>query len=103
MARDEQTKAIVLVDQTGGYSEEETAEYIAEAIDKPAIAYVARCYTPEDKQVGNTAAIIAAQLSGPVTKATTAQHKVAAFKQAKVPVADRPSQIPNLVRKALKK
>ncbi len=103
LARDEQTKVIVLVDQTGGYSEEETAEYIAEAIDKPVIAYVAGCYTPEDKQVGNTAAIIAAQLSGPVTKATTAQHKVAAFKQAKVPVAERPSQIPNLVRKALKK
>jgi succinyl-CoA synthetase alpha subunit len=56
-----------------------------------------------DKQVGNASAIIAAQLSGPVTNASTAQHKVAAFKQAKVPVAERPSQIPDLVRKALKK
>jgi succinyl-CoA synthetase alpha subunit len=56
-----------------------------------------------DKQVGNAGAIIAAQLSGPVTKASTAQHKVAAFKQAKVPVAERPSQIPELVKKARKK
>ena len=103
LARDESTQAIVLVDQAGGGSEEETAQYIAEAIDKPVVAYVAGCYTPEDKQVGNAGAIIAAQLSGPVTNATTAQHKVEAFKAAKVPVADRPSQIPELVRKALKK
>src|SRR5919199_586413 len=103
LARDESTQAIVLVDQTGGGSEEETAQYIAEAIDKPVVAYVAGCHTPVDKQVGNASAIIAAQLSGPVTNATTAQHKVAALKQAKVPVAERPSQIPELVKKALKK
>src|SRR5919202_1297978 len=103
LARDESTEAIVLVDQAGGGSEEETAQYIAEAIDKPVIAYVAGCYTPEDKQVGNAGAIIAAQLSGPVTNATTAPHKVAAFKEAKAPVAERPSQIPELVKKALKK
>lgn len=103
LATDESTQAIVLVDQTGGGSEEETAQYIAKAIDKPVVAYVAGCYTPVDKQVGNASAIIAAQLSGPVTNASTAQHKVAAFKQAKVPVAERPSQIPDLVRKALKK
>ncbi|MBD0362207.1 MAG: CoA-binding protein [Coleofasciculus sp. C3-bin4] len=103
LATDESTQAIVLVDQTGGGSEEETAQYIAKAIDKPVVAYVAGCHTPVDKQVGNASAIIAAQLSGPVTNASTAQHKVAAFKQAKVPVAERPSQIPDLVRKALKK
>jgi succinyl-CoA synthetase alpha subunit len=103
LATDERTKAIVLVDRTGGGSEEATADYIAEAIDKPVVVYVAGCYTPVDKQVGNASAIIAAQLSGPVTNSTTAQNKVAAFKQAKVPVARRPSQIPDLVKKALKK
>ncbi len=103
LAKDDKTDAIVLVDQTGGGSEEETAQYITEAIDKPVVAYVAGRYTPVDKQVGNAGAIIAAQLSGPVTKASTAQHKVAAFKQAKVPVAERPSQIPELVKKARKK
>ncbi|HEY9821557.1 MAG TPA: CoA-binding protein [Candidatus Sericytochromatia bacterium] len=102
LATDEQTKAIVLVDRTGGGSEEETAEYITK-IDKPVVAYVAGCNTPVDKQVGNASAIIAAQLSGPVTSTTTAQHKVEAFQQAKIPVATRPSQIPNLVKKALKK
>ncbi len=103
LASHEETQAIVLVDCTGGGSEEGTANYIAEVIDKPVIVYVAGCNTPVDKQVGNASAILAAQLSGPVTSATTAQHKVAAFKQAKIPVAGRPSQIPDMVKKALKK
>lgn len=103
LAKDKNTEAIVLVDQSGGGNEEETVDYITKAIDKPVVAYVAGCYTPIDKQVGNVSAIIAAQLSGPVTKATTAQHKVKVFKEAKVPIADRPSQIPGLLKKALKK
>jgi succinyl-CoA synthetase alpha subunit len=103
LEKDKNTEAIVLVDQTGGGNEEETVDYIIKSVDKPVVAYVAGCYTPLDKQVGNVSAIIAAQLSGPVTTATTAQHKVEVFKQAKIPLADRPSQIPGLVKKALKK
>ncbi len=103
LAMDRSTEAIVLVDQTGGLIEDATAEFITEAIDKPVIAYVAGSYTPLDKQISDVSAVIAAQLSGPVTNASTAQHKVAAFKRANIPVAERPSQIPELVRKALKK
>ncbi len=102
LQEDQSTKAIVLVDQTGGVSEDATARYIAETIDKPLVAYVAGGSTPVDKQVSDAGAIIAAQLSGPIANASTAHHKVAAFKQANVPVADRPSQIPELVRKSLK-
>ncbi|MBE9127603.1 succinate--CoA ligase subunit alpha [Coleofasciculus sp. LEGE 07081] len=102
LATDKDTKAIVLVDKTGGSSEEATADYITKAINKPVVVYIAGYYTPEDKQLGDASAIIAAQLSGPVTSATTAQHKIEAFKQAKVPVAERLSQIPDLVKKALK-
>jgi succinyl-CoA synthetase alpha subunit len=103
LAKDETTQAIVLVDRTGGGSEEATAQFIAEMVDKPVVAYVAGRYTPVDRQVGNASAIIAAQLSGPVTNASTAQHKVAALEEAKIPVAESPSQIPELVKKALKK
>jgi succinyl-CoA synthetase alpha subunit len=102
LAADPDTEAIVLVDQTGGGSEENVAEYIAATTDKPIIAYVAGRYTPVEQQLNDAGTILAAQLSGPVTLRTTAQHKVAAFKQANVPVAERPSQIPELVRKALK-
>lgn len=103
LAMDEKTKAIVLIDQAGGGSEEATAAYIAAAIDKPVVVYVAGSHTPVDKQVNDAGAVIAALLSGPVTSATTAQHKVEAYRQAKVTVAERPSQIPDLVKKALKK
>lgn len=103
LAIDKTTKAIVLVDQTGGSSEEGMAEYIAKTINKPVVVYIAGYSTPEDKQLGDASSIIAAQLSGPVTIATTSQHKVEVYKQAKVPVAERPSQIPKLVKKLLKK
>ncbi|HEY9671933.1 MAG TPA: CoA-binding protein [Waterburya sp.] len=103
LAADESTKAIVLVDQTGGASEDATVEYITNTVDKPVIAYVAGCSIPADKQMNDAGAIIAAQLSGPVTNGSTAQHKMAAFKQANISVAERPSQIPELVKNALKK
>ncbi|HBE16121.1 MAG TPA: CoA-binding protein [Cyanobacteria bacterium UBA11149] len=103
LATDKTTKAIVLVDQTGGSNEEATAEYIAKTMNKPVVVYIAGYSTPEDKQLGDPSSIIAAQLSGPITIATTSHHKVEVYKEAKVPVAQRPSQIPKLVKKLLKK
>lgn len=97
---DENTEAIVIVGQPGGGSEEAAARYIAEAIDKPVIAYIAGTQVPPGKhwrQTGTLAAVI-----GRDPDFGTAKSKLAAFKQANVPVAERPSQIPELVKKALK-
>ncbi|OUL36007.1 CoA-binding protein [Nostoc sp. T09] len=96
---DETTQAIVLVGQPGGGSEEAAARYIAEAIDKPVIAYIAGRQAPPGKhwrQTGTLATII-----GRDPNFGTAQHKLAAFQEAQVPVAERPSQIPELVRKGI--
>jgi len=101
--KDENTKAIVLVGQTGSGNEAAAAEYIAAEIDKPVVAYIAGGHVPTEKRLVDAVAIIASQLSGPMIDADTAQSKIAAFKQAKIPVAKRPSQIPDLVKKALKK
>jgi len=102
--KDESTKAIVLVgQQCPDATEEATAEYIATAIDKPVVAYFAGRHAPADKRLGDAHTIIARHLSIPVADAGTAQSQAAAFKQAKIPVAKRPSQIPELVKKALKK
>lgn len=98
---DETTQAIVLVDHTGGSGAEETVQMV-KAIHKPVIAYIAGHHTPRDRQ-GNPNTILAAQISASITNSNTAQDKVAVFKQGKVPVADYPSQIPNLVKKTLKK
>lgn len=97
---DETTEAIVIVGQTGGGSEEAAARYIAEAIDKPVIAYVAGTQAPPERhwhQTGTLAAIV-----GRNPDFGTAKSKLAAFKHANIPIAQRPSQIPELIKKALK-
>ncbi|MBD2495315.1 CoA-binding protein [Nostoc sp. FACHB-280] len=97
---DENTEAIVLVGQPGGGSEEAAARYITEAIDKPVIAYIAgRQVSPVKnwQQTGTLAAVI-----GRDPNFGTAQSKLTALKEAEVPVADRPSLIPELVRNELK-
>ncbi|MBE9104810.1 CoA-binding protein, partial [Nostoc cf. edaphicum LEGE 07299] len=96
---DETTQAIVLVGQPGGGSEEAAARYIAEAIDKPVIAYIAGRQAPPGKswrQTGTLATVI-----GRDPNFGTAQSKLAAFKEAEVTVAERPSQIPELLRKEI--
>lgn len=98
---DETTQAIVLVGEPGGNSEEAAAQYIAEAIDKPVIAYVAGCHAPTGKHWGHAGAL--AQVVGRGANVGTVQSKLAAFKEVNVPIAERPSQIPELVEKALQK
>ncbi|HEY9875137.1 MAG TPA: hypothetical protein V6D12_17015 [Candidatus Obscuribacterales bacterium] len=100
---DENTKAIVLVGETGCGDEEATAGYIADEIDKPVIAYFAGRHAPADKRLSAANPMIAYHMSIPLTDPGITQRQIAAFKQAKIPVAKRPSQIPELVKKALKK
>lgn len=99
---DDQTEVIVLVGEIGGENEEIAAHYVAEVIDKPVIAYIAGRTAPRGKLMGHAGAIIASRLAGMGVDIGTAESKLAACKRAKIPVADRPSQIPELVRKALK-
>ncbi|MBW4633290.1 MAG: CoA-binding protein [Iphinoe sp. HA4291-MV1] len=97
---DEATKAIVLVGQPGGDREEAAARYIAEAIDKPVVAYIAGTQAPPTKywrQTGTLAVVV-----GHDPDFGTAKNKLAAFSFARVSVAERPSQIPELVKKAMK-
>ncbi|MBW4614443.1 MAG: CoA-binding protein [Desmonostoc vinosum HA7617-LM4] len=94
---DETTQAIVLVGQPGGDSEEAAARYIAEAIDKPVIAYIAGRQAPPVKHWRQTGTLATAM--GRAPNFGTAQSKFDAFKKIKVPVAERPSQIAELVKK----
>ncbi|MUG99737.1 CoA-binding protein [Scytonema sp. UIC 10036] len=96
---DEATKAIVLVGQPGGGREEAAAHYIAEAIDKPVIAYIAGTQAPPVKQWRQTGTLAAAIGRDP--DFGTAKSKLSAFSRTRVPVAERPSQIPELVEKVL--
>lgn len=99
---DDNTEVIVLVGEIGGDSEEAAAHYIAEAIDKPVIAYVAGRTAPKGRRMGHAGAIIASQISEIGSEIGTANSKITAFERAKIPVANYPSQIPTLVKKALR-
>jgi len=106
---DEQTEVIVLVGELGTDQEEMAAEYIAEAIDTPVIAYIAGQFLPPMPLPDQ--ALLPPQhriMPFSLTAASAADfgtptRKVAAFKQAKIPVAQSPAQVPELVKKALKK
>jgi len=107
---DDRTEAIVLVGELGGTAEEVAAQYIAEAIDKPVIAYVAGRYVPQIPLLGHTpfghAPAVNARLSGIARqledqKVGTAQTKLDAFEAAGIPIAERLSDIPRLLTAAL--
>jgi succinyl-CoA synthetase alpha subunit len=100
---DDHTDVIVLVGEVGSGSEEAAASYIAEAIDKPVIAYIAGRYAPKDQPLGHAGTLISSRAATQTAGTGTAESKIAAFQEAKIPVADRLSQIPELVKKALKK
>ncbi len=98
---DDNTDAIVLVGEIGGDSEEMAASYIKESIDKPVIAYIAGHTAPRDRRMGHAGTIIDTQLGGFGPDLGTAESKVSALKAVGVPIADRPSQIPDLLQRLL--
>ena len=99
---DDQTELIVLVGEIGGDFEEMAAHYITEAIDKPVVAYVAGRSAPRNRRMGHAEAIIDLQTANLGADLGTAESKVEAFKRAGIPVANRPSEIPELVKQILK-
>ena len=50
---DAQTELIVLSGEIGGSAEEEAADYIAEHVSKPVVAYIAGFTAPAGKQMGH--------------------------------------------------
>lgn len=98
LEEDDRTEAIVLVGEIGGDAEEVAAHYSMEAIDKPMVAYLAGRTLAKGHCMGHAGAIIASQFADFGVDMGTAEPKLAAFKQAQIPVADRPSQIPALLK-----
>ena len=94
---DAQTKAIVLCGEIGGSDEEDAAAFIAEHMpEMPVVAFIGGRNAPPGKSLGHAGAIISGNFGTP-------QSKIAAFQAAGVPVADRPSEIPALLKKSIAK
>ncbi len=90
-AGDPETKAIVISGEIGGSDEEDAAAFIAGHLpDKPCVAFIGGRSAPKGKRLGHAGAIISGNTGTP-------ESKVKAFTEAGVPVADRASQIPELL------
>lgn len=92
---DPETKAIVLIGEIGGDSEEKAAAYIKAHVTKPVVAYVAGFTAPEGKTMGHAGAIVSGS-------AGTAQAKKEAFEAAGVKVGKTPSETAALMREVFK-
>ncbi len=72
---DEQTELIVLSGEIGGSAEEEAAEYIAEHVSKPVVAYIAGFTAPTGKQMGHAGAIVSGSAGTAAAKAQALEAK----------------------------
>lgn len=88
---DDQTKAIVLIGEIGGAMEEEAASFIIKNIRKPVVAYIAGKTAPPEKRMGHAGAIVSGS-SG------SAEGKIRALREAGIPVADLPFNIPEILK-----
>jgi succinyl-CoA synthetase alpha subunit len=91
---DPETELIVLVGEIGGDAEERAAEYIAEAVTKPVVAYIAGFTAPPGKQMGHAGAIVSGS-SG------TAEAKKEALEARGVRVGRSPSEAARLAAEAV--
>ncbi len=90
------TRAIVAIGEIGGDAEERLAQRIKQkGMKKPIVSFIAGRQAPPGKRMGHAGAIISMG-SG------TAASKIEALESAGVRVAELPSQIPQLVKEALK-
>ncbi len=83
---DPDTKAIVMVGEIGGTSEEEAAEFIQSNVTKPVVGYIAGVSAPPGKRMGHAGAIISGGKG-------TADEKFAAMDKVGVNTVRSPAEI----------
>ena len=83
--QDPQTELVVMVGEIGGAEEERAADFIADHMSKPVVAYIAGFSAPPGKTMGHAGAIISGS-SG------TAQGKKEALEARGIPVGINPTE-----------
>jgi succinyl-CoA synthetase alpha subunit len=87
---DPHTEKVVLIGEIGGTDEEKAAEFIADNLTKPVVAFIAGQTAPPGKRMGHAGAIVEGG-SG------LAADKIKALQAVGVKVAAHPEEIPHLL------
>jgi succinyl-CoA synthetase alpha subunit len=89
------TAGVVLIGEIGGDDEERAARFIHDSMRKPVVAFISGRTAPPEKRMGHAGAIVSGGHG-------TAAAKVGALREAGVPVADRPDEIPRLMAERIR-
>jgi succinyl-CoA synthetase alpha subunit len=92
---DPETELVVMAGEIGGSAEEEAADYIAEHVSKPVVAYIAGFTAPPGKTMGHAGAIVSGT-------AGTAKAKAEALEARGVRVGRTPTQVAELAVELLR-
>jgi succinyl-CoA synthetase alpha subunit len=82
---DPETKAVLMIGEIGGTAEEQAAEFIADRVTKPVVAYIAGVTAPPGRRMGHAGAIISGNKG-------TAEAKMEALSRAGARVASNPTE-----------
>ncbi|HEX8083998.1 MAG TPA: succinate--CoA ligase subunit alpha [Solirubrobacteraceae bacterium] len=85
---DPETELIVMSGEIGGSAEEEAAEYIAENVSKPVVAYIAGFTAPPGKTMGHAGAIVSGSKGTAAAKAEALEAKGVRVGRTPTQVAD---------------
>ncbi len=91
---DPQTKAVLLIGEIGGTSEEEAAAFIKANMKKPVAAFVAGVTAPPGRRMGHAGAIISGGKG-------LASDKIAALREAGIAIAPTPADLGTTVAKLI--
>jgi succinyl-CoA synthetase alpha subunit len=91
---DDNTNGIALIGEIGGEGEQEAAKFIKKNMKKPVVSFISGRTAPPGKRMGHAGAIISGGKG-------TAEAKIKAFNSAGVPVAERPDEVPILLKDLL--
>ena len=91
---DPETEGVVMIGEIGGVAEEEAAEFVASKMTKPVAGFIAGTTAPKGKRMGHAGAIVSGGRG-------TAAAKIDAMQDARIEIAETPSEIGEAMVRAL--